>query len=138
MAAGSHEFELGENHDLRRVSAKFGPTRTLTAIIDSDPNTGTFAPRTKSQMGSVQIRVTAGSELMVDGRSIPKAEGESYTIGELKPGMYVFLPRKGSSSYRIKGQSRLWLAKTTRSICGWPRQHPWKSSEFWSAGEAGR
>jgi hypothetical protein len=168
VAAGSHELELGENQALRKTWAEFGTSRTLTAIINPDPNTGTlvvqanqndaaitvlagrteiarrqtkhgrlrlpnlraqryvvraakdgydvdpsersvdiqngqdkiiaFTFRRKPQMGSVRIRVTAGSELLADGKTIGTVAGETYTITDLKPGTHTFRAQKGKQS----------------------------------------
>jgi len=165
VSAGSHELVLGDKQDLRKKSADFGPSRTLTAIIDSDPNTGTlvvqtnedgvtisvlaggkevkngqtkdgrfrlpnlpakaytvraakdgydvdsaeksadvqkgqdttvpFSFRRKPQFGSVRVRVTAGSELLVDGSPVSAIAGEIYTLGNLKPGTHTFRAQKG-------------------------------------------
>ncbi|HEV3333323.1 MAG TPA: hypothetical protein VG096_20185 [Bryobacteraceae bacterium] len=96
LAAGKHELELGENRNLRKISAVFGPSRTLTAMIGSERSVEIQKGRDrKSRMGSVRIRVTAGAELFVDGNSVPMVADGTYTISDMKPGAHTFRAQKG-------------------------------------------
>ncbi|HEV3332901.1 MAG TPA: protein kinase [Bryobacteraceae bacterium] len=83
VAAGSHELELGENQDLRKKSADFGPNRTLTAIIDSDPNTGTLVVQTNEDGAAISV-LSGGKEV---ARGVTKAG--RYRVPNLRARGYV-------------------------------------------------
>ena len=40
VTAGRHRLDLGEGADLRKKEIEIGPDRTLTAVVDADPNAG--------------------------------------------------------------------------------------------------
>ncbi len=90
VSAGSHELELGENQDLRKKSADFSPSRTLTAIIDSDPNTGTLVVQANED-GVAIVVVSAGKEVAhgetKDGRyRVQNLRAKTYVVRAAKEG----------------------------------------------------
>src|SRR5581483_9160144 len=46
LGPAKYDLELGDGKELRKKSIEIGPDRTLTVIIDSDPNTGTLLVQT--------------------------------------------------------------------------------------------
>jgi eukaryotic-like serine/threonine-protein kinase len=90
VPAGSHELELGENQDLRKKSADFGPSRTLTAIVDSDPNTGTLVVQANED-GVAIVVMDGGKEVArgatKDGRyRVSNLRAKSYVVKAAKDG----------------------------------------------------
>jgi serine/threonine protein kinase len=83
VSVGSHELELGDNKDLRKKSADFGPSRTLTAIIDSDPNTGTLVVQTNED--GAKISVLSGGKEVAHGET----KGGRYRVSNLRAKSYV-------------------------------------------------
>jgi hypothetical protein len=82
VAAGSHELKLGENRTLRKVWADFGTARTLTAIISSDPNTGTLV---------VQAQDGADITVLADGTEVARGQTRNgrFRVSNLRARKYV-------------------------------------------------
>ena len=80
---GNHELALGAGKDLRKHSIEVGPERTLTVIVESDPNTGTLVVQTNED--DVAITVT------INGREVKRGKSDkgTFRIGNLKAGKYV-------------------------------------------------
>ncbi len=80
---GNHELALGPARDLRKHSIETGLERTLTVIVESDPNTGTLVVQTNEE--DVSIAVT------INGREVKRgnAENGTFRIANLKAGKYV-------------------------------------------------
>jgi serine/threonine-protein kinase len=165
MTPGNHELAIGSGKDARKHSIEIGPERTLSVIVESDPNTGTlvvesnednaaisvfangkpvkqgntakgsfrianlkagkytvraakagldvdageqtvevqkgedkrvsFQFRAKPQLASVNIRLTPGSELIVDGISKGTSPQDTRVVGELTPASHTFVSQKG-------------------------------------------
>jgi len=88
LTAGTHELELGENQDLRKKSADFGAARTLTAIIDSDPNTGTLVVQANED--GATITVLSGKKQIARG---PIKNGR-FRVSNLRAATYVVTAAK--------------------------------------------
>lgn len=90
VSLGTHELELGENQDLRKKSADFSASRTLTAIIDSDPNTGTLVVQANED--GVTIVVLDGSKEIARGETkdgrfrYSNLRAKTYTVKASKEG----------------------------------------------------
>ena len=82
LSPASHELELDEGRDVRKKTIEIGPERTLTAIIDSDPNLGTLLVQTNQD--NVTISVLANGKEVNQGQS-PKGPYRT----NLKPGKYL-------------------------------------------------
>ncbi len=80
---GNHELALGPARELRKHSIETGLERTLTVIVESDPNTGTLVVQTNEE--DVSIAVT------MNGREVKRgnAENGTFRIANLKAGKYV-------------------------------------------------
>jgi serine/threonine protein kinase len=77
VSAGSHELRLGEGGDLRKKAIEIGPDRTLTAIIDADPNTGNLLVLTNEDNVAISV--------LADGKEL--AKGETKNRRYRKPGL---------------------------------------------------
>ena len=87
LTPANHELELGAGKDLRKHSIEIGPERTLTAIIGSDPNTGTLLVQTNEDDVALAVLVN-GKEVkhgntkkgafrsQFEGRQVSGAGGE--------------------------------------------------------------
>ncbi len=79
----SHELEVGAGKDARKHSIEIGPERTLTAVIGSDPNTGTLLVKTNED--DAAISVLLNEKEVKHGNS--KRGG--FRVGNLKAGKYL-------------------------------------------------
>lgn len=88
--AANHELELGVGKDVRKKTVDIGQERTLTVIIDSDPNTGTLLVQANED--GVAISVFANEKEVVrpgatkDGRFRVNLRARTYSIRAAKPG----------------------------------------------------
>ena len=55
LTPASHELEVGAGKDSRKHSIEIGPERTLTAVIGSDPNTGTLLVKTNEDDAAISV-----------------------------------------------------------------------------------
>ncbi len=83
LTAASHELELGAGKDSRKHSIEIGPERTLTAVIGSDPNTGTLV--VKSNEDDVAVSVLVNEKEIKHGNS----KKGVFRAGNLKAGKYL-------------------------------------------------
>jgi hypothetical protein len=83
LTPASYKLELGAGKDLRKYSIEIGPERTLTAIVDSDPNTGTLLVQTNEE--DVEIRV------LLNGTEVKHGNSRKGTlrVANLKAGKYL-------------------------------------------------
>ena len=91
VSEANHELELGAGKDVRKKIFGTGPDRTLTVIIDSDPDTGTLLVQTNED--GVAISVLAnGKDVVRTGETkggrlrIPNLRARTYRISAAKPG----------------------------------------------------
>lgn len=91
--AGSHDLELGEGQDLRKKSADFGAARTLTAIIDSDPNTGTLVVKANEDGAAVSVlsggKEVARGQIKKGSFRVPNLRALTYVVKATKDGFNV-------------------------------------------------
>ena len=83
LTPANHELELGAGKDLRKYSIEIGPERTLTAIVDSDPNTGTLLVQTNED--DVAISVLLNGTVVKHGIS----KKGTLRVANLKAGKYL-------------------------------------------------
>ena len=83
LTAASHELEVGAGKDSRKHSIEIGPERTLTAVIGSDPNTGTLLVKTNED--DAAISVLLNEKEVKHGNSKKGA----FRVGNLKAGKYL-------------------------------------------------
>jgi hypothetical protein len=111
LEAGNHVLELSEGKSFRKKVMAIGPERTLTAIVDSDPDTGTLLVQTNED--GVAISVLAnGKHLSPRGESKGGAfranlRAGNYSIRGSKPG---FDPDPAQQDVEIrKGEDKIVL-----------------------------
>jgi hypothetical protein len=83
LGPAKYDLELGDGKEVRKKSIEIGPDRTLTVIIDSDPNTGTLLVQTSES--NVTISVLAGAREVAHGQS----QKGAFRAPSLKAGKYV-------------------------------------------------
>ena len=83
LTPASHELELGAGKDSRKHSIEIGPERTLTAVIGSDPNTGTLVVKTNED--DVGVSVLLNEKEIKHGNS----KKGVFRAGNLKSGKYL-------------------------------------------------
>ena len=78
-----HELELGQGNDLRKKMIEVGPERTLTAIVESDPNSGNLLVLTNED--NVTVFVSA------DGREVKRGQTKDrrFPVPHLRAGTYT-------------------------------------------------
>jgi serine/threonine-protein kinase len=83
LAPANHALELGSGKDLRKKSIEVSPERTLTAIIDSDPNTGTLLVRTNEDNVAIVV--------LINGKEVThgKTKKGTFRAANLKAGQYL-------------------------------------------------
>jgi serine/threonine-protein kinase len=82
-ALGNHELALGAAKDLRKHSIEIGSERTLTVIVESDPNTGTLLVQTNEDNVAISV--------ITNGREVKRGNSEKgvFRVANLKAGKYV-------------------------------------------------
>lgn len=91
MSLTNHDLELGVGKDVRKKSIEIGQERTLTAIIDSDPDTGTLIVQTNEEGVSISV-LAGGKEVVRPGETkggrirIPNLRARTYSVRATKPG----------------------------------------------------
>jgi hypothetical protein len=84
LSAASHELVLGTGVNVRKHTIDISPERTLTAIIESDPNTGTLLVQTNEEDAAIAILLANGKEVKHgNSRKGP------FRVGNLKTGNYL-------------------------------------------------
>jgi serine/threonine-protein kinase len=123
LSAGNHELELGEGRNLRKKVIEIGPARVLTAIIDSDPNTGTLL--VEADQDGADIVILAGNREIRrgqtrNGRYRRSLAAKMYTVRAFKEGFDADPPevqvdiQKGEDSrVAFKFQPRIGTASVT-------------------------
>ena len=83
LTPAGHQLELRVGEDLRKHSIEIGPERTLTAIIDSDPNTGTLLVQTNQDDAAVTVAV--------NGKEVKHGNSKKgmFRVANLKAGKYL-------------------------------------------------
>ena len=82
LTPANHELELGAGKNLRKKQIEIGPDRTLTLILESDPNTGTLLVQTNED--DVAIAVLLNEKEVTHGSS----KKGSFRAANLKVGKY--------------------------------------------------
>jgi len=109
LAAGTQRLELGEGNDLRKKSIDTGAERTVSVLIDSDPNTGNVLVDTGLgdtqveflRSGKVVLKVTTAADGKWRVQGLPAF---TYDVQVSKPGFEADAPRK--SVKVLKGQDQ--------------------------------
>ncbi|HEY1239888.1 MAG TPA: protein kinase [Bryobacteraceae bacterium] len=83
LTPAKYDLELGEGKEARKKSIDIGPERTLTAIVDSDPNTGTLLVQTNED--NVNVSVLSGNKEVAHGSTLKGA----FRAPNLRAGNYV-------------------------------------------------
>jgi hypothetical protein len=91
LTPAQYDLEIGDGKDMRKRSIEIGPERTLTVVVDSDPNTGTLLVQT-SENGA-NISVLAGGKEVARGQS----QKGVFRAPNLKAGKYAV--RAGKDGY---------------------------------------
>lgn len=83
LTPASHELEVGAGKDSRKHSIEIGPERTLTAVIGSDPNTGTLLVKTNEDDATISV--------LLNEKEVRHGTSKKgiYRVGTLKAGKYV-------------------------------------------------
>jgi hypothetical protein len=83
LTPANHELELGAGKDSRKLSIEIGPERTLTAIIESDPNTGTLLVQTNEDDVAISV--------LLNGTEVKHGNSKNGTlrVANLKAGKYL-------------------------------------------------
>jgi hypothetical protein len=83
LTPASYKLELGAGKDLRKYSIEIGPERTLTAIVDSDPNTGTLLVQTNEDDVAISV--------LLNGTEVKHGNSRKGTlrVANLKAGKYL-------------------------------------------------
>jgi serine/threonine-protein kinase len=83
LTPANHELELGAGKDSRKLSIEIGPERTLTAIIESDPNTGTLLVQTNEDDVAISV--------LLNGTEVKHGSSRKGTFraANLKAGKYL-------------------------------------------------
>ena len=109
LAAGTQRLELGEGNDLRKKSIDTGAERTVSVLIDSDPNTGNVLVETGQadtqveflRSGRVVMKVTTAADGKWRLQGLPAF---TYDVQVSKPGFEADAARK--SVKVLKGQDQ--------------------------------
>jgi serine/threonine-protein kinase len=109
LAAGTQRLELGAGNDLRRESIDTGAERTVSVLIDSDPNTGNVLVETGVsdtqveflRSGKVVLKLTTAADGKWRVQGLPAF---TYDVQVSKPGFEADAPRK--SVKVLKGQDQ--------------------------------
>jgi serine/threonine-protein kinase len=108
IAAARHEVELGQGNDLRKKTIEVGPERTLTAIVDTDPNTGNLLVVTNEE--NVTVVVLANGKEVKRGQTnnqrfrVAGLGARTYTVRASKEG---FDPASGEQQAEVrKGEDK--------------------------------
>jgi eukaryotic-like serine/threonine-protein kinase len=82
LTSANHELELGTDKDLRKHPIEIGPERTLTVILESDPNTGTLVVQTNEDDVAITV--------LVNGKEVKHgtARNKTFHVANLKAGKY--------------------------------------------------
>ncbi len=99
LTPASHELEVGAGKDSRKHSIEIGPERTLTAVIGSDPNTGTLL--VKSNEDDAAISVLLNEKEVKHGNS----KKGVFHLGNLKAGKYLVRAAKDGFDADIAEQA---------------------------------
>ena len=83
LTPASHELEIGAGKDSRKHSIEIGPERTLTAVIGSDPNTGTLLVKTNEDDAAISV--------LLNEKEVKHGNSKKgvFRVGNLKAGKYV-------------------------------------------------
>jgi len=123
LTAASHEVELGEGKNARKKVIEIGPARLLTAIIDSDPNTGTLA--VEADQEGADIVILAGNKevrrgQVKNGRLRRSRAAKTYTVRAFKEGfdadppeLQVEIQKGEDSRVAFKFQPRIGTASVS-------------------------
>ena len=109
LAAGTQRLELGEGNDLRKKSIDTGAERTVSVLIESDPNTGNVLVDTGLgdtqveflRSGKVVLKVTTAADGKWRVQGLPAL---TYDVQVSKTGFEADAPRK--SVKVLKGQDQ--------------------------------
>jgi len=127
LSTASHELVLTTGKDVRKHAIEITPERSLTAIIESDPNTGTLLVQTNEEGAAIVVRIPNGKDVkrgnskkgpfrvgnLKAGKYLVSAVKEGYDVdlgeqqaevvkGEDKTVSFVFRPRPQSASVRVR------------------------------------
>lgn len=90
LSPDRYDLEIGDGKEMRKRSIEIGPERTLTAIVDSDPNTGTLLVQTNEN--GANISVLGGGKEVARGQSqkgvfrAPNLKAGKYAVRASKDG----------------------------------------------------
>jgi serine/threonine protein kinase len=108
VAAARHEVELGQGNDLRKKIIEVGPERTLTAIVDTDPNTGNLL--VVANEDDVTVVVLANGKEVKRGQTnkgrfqVSRLGARTYTVRASKEG---YDPTSGEQQAEVrKGEDK--------------------------------
>jgi serine/threonine-protein kinase len=110
LAAASHDLQVGDGADLRKKTIEIGPDRTLTAIIDADPNTGNLLVQTSED--NVTIVISANGKELARGQttnrrySKPALTPRAYTVRAFKEG-YDAVPAEQTAEVRKREDKKV-------------------------------
>jgi serine/threonine-protein kinase len=123
LSAANHVVELGEGKNVRKKVIDIGPARVLTAIIDSDPNTGTLVVEANQE--DADIIILAGNKEVrrgqtKNGRYRRSLEAKTYTVRASKEGydadppeLQVDIQKGEDSRVAFKFQQRIGTASVS-------------------------
>ena len=60
LSPANHELVLTTGKDVRKHTIEINPERSLTAIIESDPNTGTLLVQTNEEGAAIIVLIPNG------------------------------------------------------------------------------
>lgn len=83
LTPAKYDLQLGDGKEARKKSIDIGPERTLTAVVDSDPNTGTLLVQTNED--NVTVSVLSGTKEVAHGSS----QKGVFRAPNLRAGKYV-------------------------------------------------
>ena len=127
LSTANHELVLTTGKDVRKHTIEITPERSLTAIIESDPNTGTLLVQTNEEGAAIVVRIPNGKDVkrgnstkgpfrvssLKAGKYLVRAVKEGYDVdfseqqadvvkGEDKTVSFLFRPRPQTASVRVR------------------------------------
>ena len=84
LASANHELVLTTGKDVRKHTIEISPERSLTAIIESDPNTGTLLVQTNEEGAAIVV-------LLPTGKDVKRGNSKKgpFRVSSLKAGKYL-------------------------------------------------